>query len=120
MRLYLDQMLKVDIAEVLRTKGHDVQRVSETGQSRADDAQILNQARKEERILITLDRHFGDWAILPLSHHPGVIRIRVHPPISRNILDILIPFLQLHNQEQFRDHLIILSRQKIRWIQTTV
>jgi hypothetical protein len=25
----------------------------------------------EDRTLITLDEHFGDWAVLPLSVHPG-------------------------------------------------
>jgi hypothetical protein len=40
-RLYLDQMLRVDVAEALRGEGHDVVRVSEGGQSRADDEQIL-------------------------------------------------------------------------------
>ena len=34
-RLYLDQMLRVDVAEALRGEGHDVVRVSEVGESRA-------------------------------------------------------------------------------------
>jgi len=33
----------------------------------------------EGRLLGTLDEHFGDWAILPLSAHPGVIRIKASP-----------------------------------------
>ncbi len=34
---------------------------------------------RENRILLTLDEHFGDWVILPLKKHPGVIRIKVNP-----------------------------------------
>ena len=49
-------------------------RASETGQSRADDQEILRIAIDQRRILITLDEHFGDWAVLPLSKHFGVIR----------------------------------------------
>lgn len=41
MRLYLDQMLRVELASRLRAAGHDVLRASETGQARADDALIL-------------------------------------------------------------------------------
>ena len=74
LRLYLDQMIQSHVARVLPGKGYDVLRASETGQSRADDEQILQKAIDENRILTTLDEHFGDWAVLPLSKHPGVVR----------------------------------------------
>lgn len=76
MRLYVDQCLRFELAELLRSHGHDVVRAAETGQARADDALVLERAVGEERILITLDEHFGDWVVLPLSKHPGVIRVK--------------------------------------------
>src|SRR4030066_610407 len=103
-KLYLDQMFRVEVAEALRNEGYDVVRASETGHARADDKQILNKAISENRILITLDEHFGDWVILPLSRHPGVIRLKVHPTASEKVLKILVPFLSLHSKKQFRDH----------------
>lgn len=66
-KLYLDQMFRVEVAEALSNEGYDVVRASETGYARADDQQILQKAISENRILITLDEHFGDWVILPLS-----------------------------------------------------
>ncbi len=78
-RLYLDQMFGVHVARALRGTGFDVMRASEVGQSRADDAQVLRKAVDEKRILITLDGHFGDWVVLPLGRHAGVIRLRVNP-----------------------------------------
>ena len=82
MRLYLDQMFRLDVAEALRNRGYDVVRASESGLARADDQQILQKAIADNRILLTLDEHFGDWAVLPLSMHPGVIRLKVHPTTS--------------------------------------
>jgi len=118
LKLYLDQMFRVDVAEALQDKGYDVVRASETGQARADDQQILSKAIAEDRILISLDEHFGDWVVLPLSRHPGVIRIKVHPTTSENVLRILTPFLQVHNQEQFKNNLVILSEKRVKWIRT--
>ena len=66
-RLYLDQMLRHEVAQALKDEGHDVLRATEVGQARADDHQILQKAISENRVLITLDEHFGDWVILPLS-----------------------------------------------------
>jgi predicted nuclease of predicted toxin-antitoxin system len=81
-RLYLDQMLRLEVALALRDEGYDVLRASEIGQSRADDFQILNKAIADNRILVTLDEHFGDWVILPLREHPGVIRLKINPTTS--------------------------------------
>jgi len=67
LRLYLDQMFRLDVAQALLGVGNDVIRASEVGQARADDHEILQKAITENRILITIDEHFGDWVILPLS-----------------------------------------------------
>ena len=107
LRLYMDQMLPVEVAQALRDDGHDVVRASEVGQARADDRKILQTAITEDRILVTLDEHFGDWVILPISEHPGVIRLKINPTISEKIIAPLLPFLRLHSQAQFKDHLII-------------
>ena len=117
-KIYLDQMFGIDVAEVLRGEGHDIVRASEISQSRADDEQILQKAISENRILITLDEHFGDWVILPLKRHPGVIRIKASPTTSKNVLDILLPFLRMHSSEQFKDRLVILSQKRVKWIST--
>jgi predicted nuclease of predicted toxin-antitoxin system len=117
-RLYLDQMFRTEVAQVLRQEGYDVLRASEVGQARADDMQILQKAIAENRILITLDEHFGDWAVLPLSQHPGVIRVKVHPVTSERVLKLLLPFLKTHAAEEFKDHLVILSEGRAKWILT--
>lgn len=118
LKLYLDQMFGLDVAEALRGEGYDIVRASEIGQARADDEQILQKAISENRILLTLNEHFGDWVILPLCKHPGVIRIKVSLTTSKNVLDILLPFLRLHSTEQFKDHLVILSQTRAKWVYT--
>jgi predicted nuclease of predicted toxin-antitoxin system len=117
-RLYLDQMFRLEVAQVLQNERYDVLRASETGLARADDHQILQKAISENRTLITLDEHFGDWVVLPLSNHPGVIRLKVHPTTSENIIKLLVPFLRSHRPDQFRNYLLILSEKRVKWIQT--
>lgn len=118
LRLYLDQMLRLDVGQALRGEGHDVIRTSEVGQARADDYEILQKTIAENRILVTLDEHFGDWVILPLSKHPGVIRLKVQPTTSKNTIKLLLPFLRIHSSEQFKNHLVILSPKRAKWVHT--
>lgn len=100
LELYLDQMIPSEVARALREQGHDVLRASEIGQNRADDLQILEKAISENRILITVDERFGDWVVLPLSRHPGVIRLKVTPTTTDKISNLLLPFLSLHTPEK--------------------
>ena len=111
-------MFGVHVALALRAAGFDVMRAGEVGQSRADDAEILLKAVEEKRVLITLDEHFGDWVVLPLRRHPGVIRLKVNPTTARNVLELLVPFLQAHSDEELKDHLVIVSMKRIKWIYT--
>jgi predicted nuclease of predicted toxin-antitoxin system len=117
-RLYLDQMFRIELAALLRDAGHDVVQASEIGQARADDAQILERAVQEERTLVTLDGHFGDWVVLPLSEHFGVIRVKAHPTSSENVARVLLPLLMNHSPVSFRNKLVIASQNRVRWIQT--
>ncbi len=106
------------MAEALRARGYDVVRAREAGQERADDALILERAGREGRVLVTLDEHFGDWVVLPLSKHGGVIRVKAHPPTAENVVAVLLPLLAGRQQAEFRDCLVIVSPRRARWIRT--
>ena len=118
MRLYLDQMVRVEVADALRQLGHDVVRAADLDMARADDHEILERASKDSRVLVTLDEHFGDWAVLPLRIHAGVIRLKVHPATAPNIVMLLIPFLARNANRAFANRLVIVDARKERWIST--
>jgi predicted nuclease of predicted toxin-antitoxin system len=111
-------MFRAELAVALQAHGHDVIRATECGLARADDEDLLTQAISQSRVLVTLDGHFGDWAVLPLAAHAGVIRIKAHPTTSENVLRVLIPLLTGRTEESFANHLVIASGNKVRWIQT--
>lgn len=117
MRLYLDQMFRVELTDILRNDGHDVERAGEVNQSCADD-EIMARVIKEGRTLITLDEHFGDWAVLPLDKHPGVIRLKIYPPLTEKLAERLLPFLRCHEQLELANRLIIIDSYRERWIIT--
>ena len=111
-------MFGLEVAGRLRSAGHDVVRAEQRGQARADDRQILDQASLEGRILVTLDDHFGDWAILPLGKHKGVIRLKIHPATTEGVLGLLLPLLEDHREEDFKNSLVIAAAGRIKWRKT--
>lgn len=86
--------------------------------ARADDLEILEYCTKQDRVLVTLDEHFGDGTVAKLTAHAGVIRLKVHPTGSRNIQETLTPFLERYAKRDFRNILVIVRPTGVRWIHT--
>lgn len=120
LRLLLDQMIDEDVARELRSMGYDVLRAGELGLATADDDEILEGAIEAKHVLVTLDEHFGDWVVLPLGRHSGVIRIKTTPTTTTNILGALLPFLDEHKGRDFTNRLVSVKRSGVRWVQTDI
>lgn len=74
MKLLLDTCVSRSGQAELASAGHDV---VHTGQSEPDpgDEEILAQAHRENRILVTLDKDFGELAIIRGHEHSGIVRL---------------------------------------------
>ncbi len=75
-RLLVDQGLPRSAGAFLRHSGWDVVHVSEIGMSRASDADILQRARAESRVCVTLDADFHSLLATSGERSPSTIRIR--------------------------------------------
>ena len=77
MNLLLDQGLPRSAADLLRQAGIDTIHVGEIGMSEADDEDILERGRKDERLVVTLDADFHTLLALSGATAPSVIRLRI-------------------------------------------
>lgn len=78
--------------------GHDVVWVGNFTKDPGDDA-ILKIAYQEKRVLITLDKDFGELVIVHDKPHYGIIRLVGHSaiqqgPISKKVLKKYVEELQ--------------------------
>ena len=80
MRLLLDACVWNGVAAELEAAGHDVEWSGNWPQDPGDE-EILAYARREARILVTLDKDFGELGVVQGFRHSGILRIvdfRVH------------------------------------------
>lgn len=77
MKLLLDQNCSAGAAEILRSSGMDVVHTREVGLATADDRDILQWCRIEDRIVVTLDADFHAHLALTAARTPSVVRIRI-------------------------------------------
>ena len=76
MKLKLDENIPSAVLEFLRGREFDVDSVLEESLGGRDDPTVLHAASAECRMLITLDRGFGDVRSYPPGSHPGIIVLR--------------------------------------------
>ena len=80
MKFKVDENLPREIAELLRSLGYSADTVEDEGLRGATDPLVVDAARKENRILLTLDKGLGNLVAYPAGTHAGVVLFR--PPAS--------------------------------------
>jgi predicted nuclease of predicted toxin-antitoxin system len=74
LKLLLDGCVWGGAKKVLEDEGHDVVWAGEWAED-PGDREILNRAHAERRILVTLDKDFGEIAIVEGIVHSGIVRL---------------------------------------------
>jgi len=76
-RIKLDENLPRRAAAVLEAAGHDVDTVEDEGLGGASDPSVARAAIEADRLIVTLDRGFGDVRSYPPGSHAGIVVLRV-------------------------------------------
>lgn len=96
MKLLLDTCVWGGVQTALTAAGHDVIWTGDWDEDPGDE-EILAAARNEERILITLDKDFGELAIVRGIPHCGIMRL-VHLS-SRQQAIVCLQVLERYGEE---------------------
>lgn len=74
MKLLLDTCVWGSARKHLEDAGHDVVWAGDWPPDPGDE-EILDRARRDGRVLVTLDKDFGELAILRGQRHSGILRL---------------------------------------------
>lgn len=77
--------MRLEVADFLRSKEHDIKIVP----SGIGNSEVIQLARKEQRVLLTHDVHFSNILLYPPKQHSGIIRIKIHPPSVDKTIEAL-------------------------------
>jgi predicted nuclease of predicted toxin-antitoxin system len=75
MNVLLDSCVWRGARDALEAAGHAVCAVSELWEKDPGDLEVLRNAHAQERVLITLDKDFGELAIVRGMRHSGLVRL---------------------------------------------
>lgn len=98
MRFLVDECTGPKVAVYLREKGHDVFSVFEEARG-STDAEILKRAVREDRILITNDKDFGEMIYRERHSHRGVVLLRLDDERAANRIRVLEQLIENHAEK---------------------
>jgi predicted nuclease of predicted toxin-antitoxin system len=111
MKLLVDACAGGKLTAGLRSAGHDVDFAGDWPTT-AEDEQILEKVRLQERIVITRDKDFWTLSVRDKLPHCGVVRLVELPP--QRELELCLSALQRHASDLARGALITIEAHRIR------
>jgi predicted nuclease of predicted toxin-antitoxin system len=114
MKFKLDENLPLEIAVTFQDSGHEVDTVQSEGLVGAPDVEILDHARAEDRILLTLDKGIADVRLFPPSEYPGIVLFRPATSGRGEVLRFVQQALPNLLSTNVSGHLVIISPRGIR------
>lgn len=109
MKFLLDESADLPLAAHLRDKGHDVTNIVRDYSRSIKDTEVLTIAVREERILISNDKDFGELVFHRRLQHAGIILFRLEDEplaITKHWLDHVIT----QYRDQLREFIVITDR----------
>jgi hypothetical protein len=113
-RFKLDENLPIELLDDLRAAGHEADGLRDEGLIGAPDHVVLDLARRENRILLTLDKGIADVRAYPPKAHTGIVLFR--PPAAGR--GITLAFVRRHLASLFErelaGRLLVITGQGLR------
>jgi predicted nuclease of predicted toxin-antitoxin system len=114
MKLLLDQGLPLSAAALLSDAGIDTIHVGEIGMFEAEDAEIIQRAREDGRVVTTLDADFHTLLALDEATSPSVIRIRIERLRAQALTELLLGVISECEEELQQGAAVTVEPSRIR------
>jgi predicted nuclease of predicted toxin-antitoxin system len=113
-RFKLDENLPRDAVALFTAAGHDVDTVLDEQLGGQPDREVIEAARAERRIFVTLDVDFADIREYPPAEFPGIWVLRSRSQAAGNVLSLLRGAIAVLHSESPANRLWIIEPRRVR------
>ena len=106
MKLLADEGVDAPIVRRLRADGHDVDYVAELTAGIAD-GEVLRRANSESRVLVTVDKDFGELVFRLGTVSEGVLLVRLAGVPSSQKAELVAEAVRDHGDEMSRSFTVL-------------
>lgn len=98
MKILADESVEAIVVRALRQAGYDTEFVLEISPG-ISDVEVLNQALKNKRFVITSDKDFGELVVKSKSAHHGVLLYRLSGLGNERKAEMIVEVIQKKRHE---------------------
>ncbi len=117
MKALLDMPVSSLLLDVLHAHGHEGVHAHQIGKDRASDSELLEIARREDRVVITADLDFPRLLVLSSAEGPGVILFRGGNYSDSEMCHLLERVLKEAPPEILKSSICVVDKKRIRLTQ---
>lgn len=114
MRLKVDENLPTELAELLRSAGHEADTVAAEQASGASDPALAELCKRERRALVTLDRGFADIRAYPPEEYEGIVVLRPEKQDKVTVMRLAADLVGALRSHPLPGHLWVLEPHRLR------
>ncbi|CUU34901.1 MAG: DUF5615 family PIN-like protein [Armatimonadetes bacterium] len=114
MRFKIDENLPIELAQQLRAAGYDAETVAGEGLAGKPDEVIFEVCQQEGRILLTLDRGFGDIRRYGTRSHAGILVLCPVKQDRETVYRLVGQVLQMLGEQPVENALWIVEEGRVR------
>ena len=114
MKFLVDMPASPQLAKWLNEKGYDAVHASDIGLFKTKDKEIISEARKQGRVIITADLHFPQLLALSRAKDPGIILFRGGNYNEQEMLSLLKRVLDNIKHEKISNSIVVVDKARIR------
>ena len=115
MRFLVDECTGPAVAKWLRRSHHEVFSVYDEVRG-LDDESIIEKANRENYVLVTNDKDFGELVFRKRKQHKGVVLLRLEDERSKNKIAVLHRVLESYS-DKLSDNFIIVTEKTVRIVE---
>ena len=113
MKFLADENIGLEVVSFLRSRHHNVSSVLEMEKLRgSSDDFLASLANREKRVILTLDKDFGELIFKKLRPAAGVVLLRLLNERQQSIIEVLEKLLK--SKTSFRGNFVVVSEDTVR------
>ena len=114
MKIVIDMNLSPDWAAAFASEGFESVHWSTVGDPRAEDAEIIEYARKNSCVIFTHDLDFGTILALTQAKSPSVVQVRAQDILPARLAATVIGVFRQFESELGQGSLIVIDEARAR------
>jgi predicted nuclease of predicted toxin-antitoxin system len=114
MKFLLDMPVSLLLLEVIHAHGHEGVHAHQIGKDRAPDAELLDIARRERRVIVTADLDFPRLLASSMADGPGIILFRGGNYSDKEMCDLLEMVLTRIPPAELNRSVCVVDKKRLR------